>query len=38
MHENDVQDDYREDDEGLVTLIVPMSAFDKFEKTLLPTL
>ena len=38
MHENDEFDDDAGDEGDVVTLIVPVSVFDTFERTLLPTL
>ncbi len=39
MHENEDFDDEQVDgEEGGVTLIVPVSVFDTFERSLLPTL
>ncbi len=39
MHENDDFDEEPiEENDGVVTLIVPVATFDTFERTLLPTL
>lgn len=39
MHENeDFDDDQADETDGVVTLIIPVSIFDTFERSLLPTL